>query len=114
MRIACPCGEVLVDSGNELPFKAHLRPDEDDVRYTDAVVDEVGRISRRFRDAPDDSAEFQLKLDLQELGMVGVQFERPVYECGRCGRLLLFLPGRESFATYTPETSIRDVLRSDA
>jgi hypothetical protein len=110
LRFACSCGTILRDQTDNLPNKAHVRPDELDHTYADAIAADAERIARRHRAAPTAKAEDLLKDDLEMLGMTGVQYERSAYECDQCGRLYIALAGADAFAVYVPETTIRGVL----
>jgi len=110
VRLACSCGTILMDQTDNLPNKAHVRPDELDHTYADAIAADAEQIARRHRAAPAAKAEDLLKDDLEMLGMSGVQYERSPYERDQCGRLYIALAGADAFAVYVPETTFRGVL----
>jgi hypothetical protein len=114
MKITCPCGSVISDTTDDLPYKAYLRADQDDAEYQGILDRDARAIARAHRGEPSGGvAQEQLERALQELGLSATRLERPIYECQVCGRILV--PSRRDarkFVSFLPESSVRGVLMS--
>jgi len=134
----CKCGNRIADTTDFLPYKAHIRADEDTEKPIELLVDSLERfwearehgqqddflrhwdLSRGedattaewdveyYRDKPLASVLYHL------IYSVWNQYERTIYECDECGRLWVELEPRESnhYAPYLPETEARHLLWS--
>lgn len=125
-KTSCTCGHVIVDQSDALSFKAALLADEDAERFWGGISRGLAELlaamregrrdewlSANFlpdypRDVPDEGL-FSDFLGRYEIGMM-----RTVYQCERCGRLLVESHGRtEQFESFVPEgTPRRNTLSS--
>ena len=84
-KIGCRCGHIISDSSDNLPYKAALLPDEDGDRF------------------------FEMSDDI----VAAMRLCRTIYQCERCGRLLVEEPDGPTYRYFTPELDPRPgVLRS--
>lgn len=114
MKVLCPCGTVISDTTDALPYKAYLRSDQDEFAYQDILVRDARALARSFRDEySDDVAENMLQIALQEFGLSAAGLERAIYECPDCGRMLIRSRyDAMKFECYLPESEVRGVLMS--
>lgn len=115
-QLGCRCGHRIADQTDNLPYKARLLRDQDDMQFGDAIIVELARfaaakaagrreewISQHFlpiypRNLPDESVISDY------LAGVVLQFTSFVYECERCGRLSLERqPGVNEYVAYVPD-----------
>jgi hypothetical protein len=134
-KLGCSCGHSMTDNTDFLPYKAHLREDEDTQKPIELLADVLERFwEARQRGQQDDflrqftlsegesdtMAELVVK-DSHNESLAQVLFhlifpfwnnyDRVIYECEECGRLWVELEGNR-FAPYLPETEARHVLWS--
>jgi hypothetical protein len=130
-KFRCTCGHVIVDQTDSLPYKAHIREDEDMqkpiemlsellARYWDAL--QQGRGSEFIKDyllsqGDNWGADYYPDRPMPDvLGMLIFPFwnnyDRTIYECVQCGRLWVQLDGANSYAAYMPESEKRHVMWS--
>lgn len=134
MNLGCPCGNVLTDNTDWLPYKGRFISDLDTEMPIDLVRDMM-----RLLELPDaksrrdflvsvrarfDGLDFatgwigevsqyaDLKEALETLAFAyWHRYDRVMYECEECGRLLLPTnSGR--YVSYLPETKKRGVLKA--
>jgi hypothetical protein len=125
-KIVCPCGHIIVDQADNLPYKAAYYADEDYeasfgkyvemcsgyIKARDEERQEAFIIEHFGKDYPRDLESAVVISDL--LAGMRVLFGHTMYECEQCGRLLIFpVVGKNRFVSYTPEGEVRGVLRSD-
>jgi hypothetical protein len=140
-KLGCMCGHNISDQTDFLPYKAYIREDEDIQKPIELLADILARyyearqqgqgdeFVKEFeigRGEPEDYAAIQAKY-LHDKPLRDVlfhliypfwnNFDRSIYECERCGRLLVELEDGKSveggiFVTYQPETGTRHVLWS--
>ncbi len=125
-KIVCPCGYIIVDQADNLPYKAAYYADEDDESSFGRFV----RMCSEYVKARDEGRQTQFivehfgkdyPMDLESADVISdllagmrVLFGHGMYECERCGRLLLFPVVRKNrYVSYVPEGEVRGVLRSD-
>ena len=111
MKMQCSCGEIIHDNGNEMPNKGYLRSDQDEEKYQDYLEKEASSLAREYRGlSPEDSQRF-LKIALEEFALASVNLERQIYECKKCGRLLIPRPNASAeYLFYKPEGAFRGLL----
>jgi len=121
-KLRCLCGNIIRDQTDYLSYKAEYFADED----TDAVYEGLVTFLARLVEATEkgEQAAFRREflnpedLDISDFisdNIVSFQgrFGRFLYECEQCGRLWLQYDRRRNlYTSYTPETEIRGVLRS--
>lgn len=134
-KMRCSCGHVIRDNTDHLPYKAYFHPDEDTYISHDVMTDTLAEyIAARARNQ---EVEFLRDLDIKRgedpyratwranslagaplpevignlLGAFYEDYERTIYECESCGRLLVQTEGNR-YESYLPETDARHVLRS--
>lgn len=107
MKITCPCGALVSDSGDALPHKAHLIADQQwfaTLEGIDLVMDDVA--------AGRANAERGAMTIRGILGGVA----RCIYQCRQCGRVFIDHHQRQKLHEFTPaaaETS-REILKGGA
>jgi hypothetical protein len=127
-KLRCPCGHVISDNTDDLPYKAQVTPDanrsalfagfEDALRGLLEVKTDADRERwlARFgfnRMYPRDLSVVDMALDL--LGSRAVALSKDCYECTQCGRLHVQRSGSTNmFRTFTPDSgSYEGLLRPD-
>lgn len=125
--VQCPCGHVLPDVTDRLPYKAYLHVDEHDEAYWDGIVRETlgllrqtrkqaerqGVLDKMLPGAPDDADDPADAL-ADALSEHAARYTRQVYACEACGRLLLeTAPGSGAYKSFVPEDDDRAVLTSE-
>lgn len=138
-KFGCICGHVIVDQTDFLPYKSHLRDDEDVQKPVELLADALAqfwdarqqgrqddfiRELEMQRGEPAQFAEYSAR-ELQGKPLSEVfynlidpfwnNYDRTIYECEQCGRLWLPL-GNDyrnlRWVSYLPETDERHVLWS--
>lgn len=118
-KLGCPCGNTIRDNTNGLPYKAHLLKDSLCESFWAWLVIELqsyvaaaeqGSVrawltSRRY-------TEDYVSLELDHGNVLHdhlhskfLEFERSVYECSVCGRLLVESVEDNQFVSYSPDTN---------
>ena len=140
-KLGCMCGHNISDQTDFLPYKAYIREDEDIQKPIELLADILARyyearqqgqgdqFVKEFelgRGEPENYAAIQAKY-LHDKPLRDVLFhliypfwnnyDRSIFECERCGRLLVELEDGKSvvggiFVTYQPEAGTRHVLWS--
>ena len=105
-----------------MPYKAEYFADEDYEAYYEELVIFLARLVEATEKGEQAAfrREFPNPEDLDISGFISdniagfhARFGRFLYECEQCGRLWLqYDPRNNLYASYTPETEIRGVLRS--
>lgn len=125
MKFECECGQIIPDQTDYLPNKAAFFPDQDYGRVWETAWEELGKLvtaarEKRTRqwatahlgDVPanvDDEA-----LVWQYLTRLSSKYQRHVYECWGCGRLLVERAGGGPLVSFKPDSGeVEYVLRSD-
>ena len=136
----CPCGNVLSDNSDALPYKARFIADEDVQkpleRMIEAIVGFIGaheagpETERIFLIQAEAAAEglseadaaihwdkWHAHKDLRErlfnlLYAYWVPHQRRMFECYECGRILMQSHKGYYFVPYAPETEERGILES--
>ena len=138
-KFGCVCGYTIVDQTDNLPYKAHIREDEDTQKPIELLVDVLTRLLdarqqgrqaefiRQFelsRGAGESYAEGEANAlrdnPLEEVLFHVIfpfwnNYDRPIYECEQCGRLWLQLGTNHRnirWVSYLPEADERHVLWS--
>jgi hypothetical protein len=114
MKLTCDCGHVIVDQTDYLPYKALLARDEDfDRIWTTAsedlvkslVADPAKRkeeLGDRFQGISSSSDEWVITT---YLGRLRREHMLRVYECERCGRLLVQRgPRAQMYVSFIPSS----------
>jgi hypothetical protein len=104
MKISCDCGEVIIDQADDLPYKAHLVPDQEWYANFDALDDQVIDLVADGR--MDKQAAYRLSRLLLS------QSSRLMWQCAECGRLYVEGPD-EQVRCFAPESGPfeRQILR---
>jgi DNA-directed RNA polymerase subunit RPC12/RpoP len=104
MKIACKCGEIIRDQTDNLPWKGHLIPDQ----QWDPVLEAIDRIIDETK-----SGLLQGEAPYMHLREVVGAAAKPVYQCGRCGRIFIF-ERQEPAHIYWPESesTSKEILRT--
>ena len=127
-KLRCICGYIIRDQTDNLPYKAHFIPDEDQNPDIEAVTADVMQFMAA-RDRGDQGAFIREHLGgawpddenpetILYILLTGVIMRsgRLMYECENCGRLWVMTHaeyGKQAFfACYRPESEKRRVLRS--
>jgi len=115
-KLRCPCGHVIVDQTDALPYKARVIRDQDAeafwVEATTVLADFVAAIRAGARSTwlsqhlspeyPQDVTDESVISDLLA-GLEG-RYATKAYECESCGRFLLQrAPDDPSFAAFSPD-----------
>lgn len=87
MKIACTCGNLIHDTTDALPHKAHLIPDRKWFGFWDAV---------------DAAVETAPATEATAMGLRRARMALSVWECSNCGRLWVDREDGEVFA-YSPD-----------
>jgi predicted RNA-binding Zn ribbon-like protein len=126
VKLLCPCGYVISDTTDFLPYKASLMPDQDQEAFWDSLSSGLAELMAATRadrreewlrqnmsgaplDADDDSLVFHFATSLNH------RYTRTVYQCERCGRLFLDDPANKSrVVSFVPDdaAAARGVLAS--
>ena len=86
MKIGCPCGNLLFDNTDDLPYKAHLVADEDWIAFTESCLRPQGYDWRLVTE---------------------------IYQCPECGRLMMEKPtGTANILSPEGENVSKSLLRS--
>jgi hypothetical protein len=105
VKIGCHCGEVIVDQTDDLPYKAHLVPDQEWFANHDAVDDQV------IDPLADGLLEKKAAYHLARL-VIG-RSSRLMWQCWACGRLYIDgLDGQLRCFVPEGEPADREILRS--
>ncbi len=116
MKLGCPCGHTISDITDEIPYKAHLVPDEDTYAPDEAFAEEIARLVEARGRGPDDERTFLIDYGVKygmdrahaEAWVDRLQdrstlakvisylvpsfigyYDREMFECEACGRLLV-------------------------
>lgn len=117
-KLGCPCGHVIVDQTDALPFKAAFLAD----RRNHPFWDWAGEVLQSYIDAAAQGQvrdwiksrfdEDYAKLDLSPAevlhDLIAGQFSelnRDAYECSACGRVLIET-GNNVFVAYSPDDGV--------
>ena len=111
MKIRCECGHITVDQSDNLPYKAHLIPDTQmehifgGAAELSDFIEAIGKgkrsewIEKKFgEDYPKELSNSAILSDL----IMSKLKTRNMYQCERCGRLLLENPDGK-FQSFYPE-----------
>ena len=130
-KLRCPCGNVLSDITDDLPYKAYIRSDQDIEQPLDEMAQTIaGLLAARERGEErqylaqvyrerghrqEGIEQFVSHAQLRGLAVTVAELlynwwnhhERTMYECGECGRLLVQRgPGINEFKSYLPDSQI--------
>lgn len=118
-KLGCPCGNTIRDNTDGLSYKARLLKDSLCEPFSNWLVSELqsyveaseqGNVhawlaSRRY-------TEDYISLELDHGNVLHdhlhskfLEFERSVYECSVCGRLLVESVKDNEFISYSPDTN---------
>lgn len=118
-KLSCKCGHVIRDTHYDLPYKGHVRRDQDDEYSFDVITHELALltealvsgkrdewIDRNFLPAyPRDVSVESLISDY--LSGFDERFVLQVFECENCGRLWVQeQPQADSYFSYSPDSSV--------
>jgi hypothetical protein len=134
-KFGCTCGHTIVDQTDFLPYKAHIREDEDTQKPIELLAETLSQFwearqqgqeaefVRQFElshGATEGFAELLVR-DLAKKPLTEVLYDfifpfwnnhdRTIYECEECGRLWVHMENGY-FAPFLPETDARHVLWS--
>ena len=114
-KLGCPCGHVIVDQADALPFKAAIVRDQD----AEALWMETTELLATFVAAVRDGnraawlAEHlspEYPQDVDDAGVISdllagfqVRYSTVAYECEVCGRLLIRRAEALSFVPFSPD-----------
>ena len=125
MRFRCPCGHVIRDQTNSLPYKARFIPDEDeDTDFSGfAQALEAFLMAREAGKQKEFLGSYFGESYPQELapqsiieGLLTREIDlstRVIYECENCGRIFFERhPEEARLVSYVPEGESRGVLQS--
>ena len=90
MKIQCECGNVISDSTDYLPYKAHFVADQDWFELLENIDKRVSNLVEAVRLLQDEKAasEIAMRAIMAIRGDIG-KATRLVYQCPNCGRLLV-------------------------
>lgn len=122
----CPCGHIVRDQTDALPYKAMFLPDEDQEAVFEAVIDrleafmtarETGKQEEFLRTYLGEAypKELDTKSILNDLLVAVILAARKIYECENCGRVWIQKHAELDHNIYgscLPEGAIRGVLKS--
>lgn len=134
-KIGCRCGHTIRDQTDNLPYKSHLREDEDIQKPIELLADVLsqyweahqrGQEAEFFRQFELSCGEPESYVEWEAQNLAGKplpavlfdlifpfwnNYDRIIYECEKCGRLWVEMDdGR--YTSYLPETDTRHVLWS--
>lgn len=140
-KIGCPCGYLMTDNTDFLPYKAKFIADEDTQIPVEVITKSItelftaptrdamreymidfltrysgesatmAELAAKWNDHFDDTEYLQRMLEELIFPLWIHFYERRVYECENCGRLLVQLDGKRQ-QSYFPEGGERGVLQS--
>jgi hypothetical protein len=131
----CPCGNIMPDQTDFLPYKAYIREDENTQKPRELLSELLAEYMEARQQGQE--VEFLRRFELsqaatEEWAEVVVQqhakeslsqvlshlmfsfwnnYDRRIFECEDCGRLLVEVEANR-FVSYLPETDTRHVLWS--
>ena len=124
MKFRCPCGHIIRDQTDSLPYKARFLADEDQNAIFEVVIESL----EAFMTAKDMGKqeeflvtcfgepypkEIETKDILYDLLVAGLAAPRFIYECENCGRIFFETHSKEAeLVSYVPEGESRGVLQS--
>lgn len=134
-KFGCTCGNTFTDQTDFLPYKAHIREDEDTQKPVEILADTLSRFwearqqgqevefLRQFaysKGEPEENAAWEVKeyagrplpkVLYHLIDPFWNNYDRIIYECEDCGRLWVEMDNNH-FVSYLPETVTRHVLWS--
>jgi hypothetical protein len=102
----------LSDTTDALPFKGHLRSDQDDIAYQEYLETEAVAMATAYRGTSPETGPDVLRTMAQEFAMSSGCYERWIYECSGCGRLLIPSNTSRRYEAYLPEGESRGILKA--
>ena len=112
-KVGCKCGHVIVDQTDSLPYKASFLRDQEEDAFWDELRREIAPLVAAAESgdkaaiakaygalAPWVSAADTLE---DRISSIHASRKTTVYECQRCGRLLLEKAIGGRFVSYAPE-----------
>lgn len=126
MKLRCPCGHVISDTTDYLPYKASLLADQDEEAFWGSLSSGLAGLMAATRSGGREEWQRHhlnaAPLDLDDESLisdfatsVSLRYMRTVYQCEQCGRLLLEDPANEGrVVSFAPEDAgiARHVLES--
>lgn len=115
-KLHCPCGHVIHDGTDNLPYKASVTPDANQSKFFDELEDALRRIleTRSASDRerwlarfgftamyPGNLPSATMAMDLLVSRLISLS--KDCYECTECGRLHLQRRGNV-FLSYAPDS----------
>ena len=90
MKIQCECGNVISDSTDYLPHKAHFVADQDWFDLLENIYERVSNLVEAVRLLQDEKAvsENVMRAIMVIRGDIG-KATRLIYQCTHCGRLFV-------------------------
>lgn len=124
MKFRCPCGHVIRDQTDSLPYKARFLADEDEEAIFEAAIESLEAFMTARETGKQDEflgihfgetypKEIEMKSILNDL-LSGVSLAaRSIYECENCGRIFFEKhPEEARLLSYVPEGESRGALQS--
>jgi len=87
MKISCSCGKILVDQTDDLPYKAHIIPDQHYFGLLEAIDDAI----ENSGPSPSDKEAAAMRVR----NLIG-KITKLAWQCGVCGRLYFDGPPRSN------------------
>jgi len=126
-KLRCPCGHVIADNTDSIPYKARILPDENEAaffgRFEEALraLLEVSSAPARerwlarfgFGSLPASVTSVEMCLDL--VSSLLAELSRDCYECTACGRLHVERRAlRNVFSSFSPDEGTYGALLAEA
>lgn len=99
-KIGCKCGHVIVDQTDSLPYKASLLRDQEEDAFWDELRREIALLVAAAESG--DKAAIANALE-DRISSIQASRQTTVYECQRCGRIMLEKAVGGRFVSYAPE-----------
>ena len=141
-KLGCPCGNVISDNTDFLPYKARILADEDVQKPLDLITEELVGFIDAHNHGPEAERAFLVKAEARKedvseeeaarwvdqrastpfdtlrdrlhnlLWPFWDRYPRVIFECDVCGRLMVERRIGRGFVSYAPEDEDREVLSS--
>lgn len=126
MKFMCPCGHIIRDQTDYLPYKAMFIPDEDEEAVFTDIIDRLEAFIAAKEAGKQEEflntyfgENYPRNLDtgsiINDILLRWINSARFIYECENCGRVFIQKHseyGKNLYGAYLPEGDVRGVLQS--
>ena len=123
-KLGCPCGHIISDNTDNLPYKGDILPDTHQEQFFSGVADELAAYIKAVREGQTEAwlkKTGHLGLGLSDSDIVHdwmagrfLSLKRDICECEACGRILIETGEKKGdallFQSYSPDNGKFNVI----